>query len=59
MAKGQVNLMVTRTDDSNLLLQIQEPDIVDPRIVRNNLTVHKDVDGVVEALKRKLNQMLP
>lgn len=57
MAKGQVNLAVTKTNDDKFLLQVQEPDPVN-RVVENHMTVHTDVDDLLKTLKLRLTRGL-
>lgn len=57
MAKGQIQLVVTRTNDDKLLLQVQEPDHIN-KVIDNHMTVHNTVDELVAAFKSKVQRQL-
>lgn len=57
MAKGQVNVVIIKTNDDKLMLQVPEVDRLN-NSTENNITIHDNVDKLLAALKPKIDRQL-
>lgn len=58
MAKGNVAISVIKTNDDHFLLQVPEPHALPGQQRENNVTVHKDEDALLAAIRQHIRRGL-